>query len=161
MGADMRSVNQRMTPVLRREGIPIPLPSTRDKLGRDTLMRELLAKRIRVGEDAGGHPIEIPGWQVSDKCRQLRRIIPIVKSDPIRVEQIEAGIGGSDSPLQGSGYGLYAIFGRPASKPLQVRQQEYYEGLSPKADMTAKSVLMAKWKQDNNPRKGSAWAARQ
>ena len=35
------------------------------------------------------------------------------------------------------------------------------KGLSPKADMTAKSVLMAKWKQDNNPRKGSPWAARQ
>jgi len=161
MGADMRSVNQRMTPVLRREGIPIPLPSTRDKLGRDTLMRELLAKRIRYGEDASGHPLEYPGWMVSDKCKQLRRVIPLVKSDPVKVEQIEGSSDGSDSPLQGSGYGLYAIFGRPASKPLQVRQQEYYEGLSPKADMTAKSVLMAKWKQDNNPRKGSPWAARQ
>jgi len=73
---------------------------------------------------------------------------------PVKVEQIEGSSDGSDSPLQGSGYGLYAIFGRPASKPLQVRQQEYYQSLSPKADMTAKSVLMAKWKQDNNPRKG-------
>jgi len=68
-------------PVLRREGIPLPLPSTRDKLGRDTLMRELLAKRIRYGEDASGHPLEYPGWMVSDKCRQLRRVIPLVKSD--------------------------------------------------------------------------------
>lgn len=161
MGADMRSVNQRMTPGLREAGIPIPLPSTRDKLGRDTLMRELLAKRIRVGEDASGHPIEIPGWMVSEKCRMLRRIIPIVKSDEVKVEQIEGSDDGTDSPLQGAGYGLYAIFGRPAGKPLAVRQEEYYNSLSPKSDMTAKSVLMAKWKQANSLKRGSSWAMRQ
>jgi len=45
--------------------------------------------------------------------------------------------------------------------PLEVREQEYYESLNPKADMTAKAVLMSKWKHDNAPRKGSPWAARQ
>jgi hypothetical protein len=84
-----------------------------------------------------------------------------VKSDEVKVEQIEGGTDGSDSPLQGAGYGLYAIFGRPASKPMEVRAREYFEALSPKADMTAKGILMQKWRLQNNPRRTSSWASRQ
>ena len=161
MGEDARSVNERMRPILQRAGIPFPQASTRDKLGRDTLMRELLAKRIRTGEDASGHEIEIPGWMISDRCHRLRRLIPVVKADPIAVEQIENAGDGTDSPLQGAGYGLYAIFGRPAGKPLEIQAQEYYRGLSPRADMTAKSILMKKWRHEHSQRRGSPWASRQ
>lgn len=161
MGADARSVNERMRPILQKGGLPVPLPSTRDKLGRDTLMRELLKKRVKTGEDASGHNIELPGWMISEDCGRLIRLIPTVKADEIKREQIEAGVAGSDSPLQGAGYGLYAIFGRPAGKPTEVRAREYYESLSPKADMTAKSILMRKWRNDNNPKRRSGWASRQ
>lgn len=161
MGSDMRSVNQRMGPILARHRIPLPIASTRDKLGRDTLMRELLAKRIPVGEDAGGHALEMPGWMISSRCRQLCRLIPIVKSDETKPEQIEGSDDGTDSPLQGAGYGLYAIFGRPAGKPVAVRRQEYYDALSPRSEMTAKAILMKKWESENNPRRESHWAMRQ
>jgi hypothetical protein len=161
MGADPRSVNERMRPILQRSGIPFPLASTHDKLGRDTLMRELLAKRIKTGEDAGGHAIEVPGWMISDRCTHLRRLIPVVKADEKAVEKIENPGSGYDSPLQGAGYGLYAIFGRPAGKPLEVQAQEYYRSLSPRADNTAKSILMKKWRHEHTQRRGSPWASRQ
>ena len=51
-GENSNSVNNRMIPHLRKGGIPDPHESTRDKLGRDTLMREKLRKRIKLGEDA-------------------------------------------------------------------------------------------------------------
>ena len=123
-GENSNSVNNRMLPILRRNGVPAPHQSTRDKLGRDTLMRERMVKRIQLGEDAEGHPIEVPSWQVSDRCRQLRRLIPIVQADEEQPEKIEGSGTGEDSPLQGAGYGLYAIFGKPAEKPKGVQLAE-------------------------------------
>ena len=117
MGANVNSVNNRMGPILSKAGIPLPHESTRDKLGRDTLMRERMRKRIQIGEDAEGHLIEVPSWQIADTCAQLRRIIPVMKADEVQPEKIEGTTDGTDSPLQGSGYGLYAIFGRPAVLP--------------------------------------------
>lgn len=117
MGENVNSVNNRMIPTLRKNGIPDPHESTRDKLGRDTLMRERLRKRISLGEDGDGHMVEVPSWQIADRCTQLRRIIPIMKADEQEPEKIEATTDGTDSPLQGAGYGLYAIFGRPAMVP--------------------------------------------
>lgn len=121
MGENSNSIANRMTPVLRTFGIPAPFPSTRDKVGRDTLMRERLEKRLRVGESDTGHFIEVPNWQISKRCKELIRVIPIVKSDDADPEKIEAVNDGSDSPLQGAGYGLYAIFGKPAPKPRHVQ----------------------------------------
>ena len=162
MGDDTRSVNQRMVPVLRRHGIPDPVPSTRDKLGRDTLMRELLAKRIRTSEDSSGHPIEIPGWRIAEKCTQLRRIIPIIKADPIAVEQIENSGDGTDSPLQGSGYGLYAIFGRTPDKPFRVDAAETRQVMEEKGlSMTEVAIKMQKMQHEMRTRqrgRRSRWA---
>ena len=121
MGENVNSVNNRMIPVLRRAGIPDPHESTRDKLGRDTLMRERLRKRISLGEDGDGHMVEVPNWQIADCCTQLRRIIPIMKADEQEPEKIEGTTDGTDSPLQGAGYGLYAIFGKPHPLPKDVQ----------------------------------------
>jgi hypothetical protein len=98
---------------------------------------------------------------ISDRCVRLRRLIPVVKADEAAVEQIENAGDGTDSPLQGAGYGLYAIFGRPAGKPLEIQAQEYYRSLSPRADMTAKSIMMKKWRHEHTQRRGSPWASRQ
>jgi hypothetical protein len=125
MGANANSVNQRMMPFLRMAHIPDPHESTRDKLGRDTLMREKMRKRIRLGEDGSGHPLMVPAWQIASQCTALRRIIPIIKANPEEPEKMELATDGTDSPLQGAGYGLYDIFGKPAGKPKEVQKQEY------------------------------------
>jgi hypothetical protein len=127
MGENANSVNQRMMPILRKHRIPDPHESTRDKLGRDTLMREKMRGRIRVGEDAYGHPLEYPAWQIATSCTALRRVIPIIKANPIEPEKMETTTDGTDSPLQGAGYGLYDIFGKPATKPKAVQKSEYLE----------------------------------
>lgn len=161
MGENPNSVNNRMAASLRKAGIPYPLESTRDKLGRDTLMRGKMREQIWIGEDSVGRPMTVPAWQISDQCKALRRIIPIVKADEKEPEKIEGSTDGTDSPLQGAGYGLYAIFGRPNSKPVEVRRREYYDSLSPKADMTAKSILLKEWDGQNKTRRGSQWSMRQ
>lgn len=152
MGANSNSVNNRMIPVLRKHGIPDPHESTRDKLGRDTLMRERLKMQVRVGEDGAGHPIEHPSWQIADRCEQLRQLIPIVKANPKEPEKIEGTEDGTDSPLQGAGYGLYAIFGRPAVKPKTVQLQEV---LANAPDDTAQYLRALRfednWKRTHRP----------
>jgi hypothetical protein len=121
MGENWNSVNNRMIPILRKNGIPDPHESTRDKLGRDTLMRGKMRARIVTGEDAYGHPLEVPAWQISDRCTQLRRIIPVIKANPDEPEKMEGSDDGTDSPLQGAGYGLYAIWGKPRAVPHDVQ----------------------------------------
>lgn len=145
MGENWNSVNNRMIPILRKHGIPDPHESTRDKLGRDTLMREKLRKRICLGEDAEGHLLEVPSWQISDRCTQLRRLIPVVKADEVQPEKIEGTDDGTDSPLQGAGYGLYAIFGRPRAIPKDVQMQRV---LDDAPDNTARSLRALRF-EDN------------
>lgn len=147
MGANVNSVNNRMIPTLRKHGIPDPHESTRDKLGRDTLMRERLRKRIQLGEDASGHTIEVPNWQISDRCTQLRRLIPAVKADEAEPEKIEGTTDGGDSPLQGAGYGLYAIFGRPAEVPKAVQLSRVLEDAP---DNTAMHLRALRFEQNWN-----------
>ena len=80
-------------------------------------------KRIRIGEDARGNPFEVPSWQIADRCTQLRRIIPVIKANSQEPEKMEGSDDGTDSPLQGAGYGLYAIFGKPRELPKAVQLQ--------------------------------------
>jgi terminase large subunit-like protein len=145
MGQNVNSVNNRMVPILRTAGIPDPHESTRDKLGRDTLMREKMRKRIRVGEDAYGHPLEVPAWQIADRCTQLRRIIPVIKANPDEPEKMEGSDDGTDSPLQGAGYGLYAIFGRPAEIPKNVQLKKVLESAP---DNTAMHLRALRFEQN-------------
>jgi len=144
MGENSNSVNNRMLPILRKHGIPAPHESTRDKLGRDTLMRERMRQRVRLGEDAEGHSLEVPAWQISDACTQLRRIIPIMKADEVQPEKMEATTDGTDSPLQGAGYGLYAIYGKPREKPREVQLSEVLAAIQkPEADLEHTARAMA------------------
>ena len=158
MGENSNSVNQRMWTVLRASGIPAPHESTRDKLGRDTLMRERMRKQIRLGEDAEGHIVEVPSWQIADRCTQLRRIIPIMKADETQPEKIEATTDGTDSPLQGAGYGLYAIFGKPTPKPRDVQLAEtlaMIQRAEPDLEQTARAMagrkFDVKWGEQHKP----------
>lgn len=145
MGANPNSVNNRMIPILRRHGVPDPHESTRDKLGRDTLMRERMRQRVRLGEDASGHPLEVPNWQIADRCVQLRRLIPVIKADPDEPEKMEASETGQDSPLQGAGYGLYAIWGRPRGIPKSVQLRKV---LADAPDNTAQYLRALRFEQN-------------
>jgi hypothetical protein len=144
-------VNNRMLPTLRKHGIPAPHASTRDKLGRDTLMRERLSKHIMLGETAEGRTVEVPSWQIASRCTQLRRLMPIVQADPVDPEKIEGSDSGADSPLQGSGYGLYAIFGKPAKKPRAILLAELLNSVQrddPAEDSTAKAMAGRRFEAD-------------
>jgi hypothetical protein len=159
MGENPNSVNMRMLPILRKAGIPDPHESTRDKLGRDTLMRERMKKRIRLGEDAYGHPVEIPSWRIARQCAQLLRLVPVVKANPEEPEKIEGTTDGTDSPLQGAGYGLYDIFGKPQAKPKDVQFMEQTKGLrdddTGEVDYTMVHLQATrfeqKWEQNHQP----------
>jgi hypothetical protein len=145
MGENVNSVNNRMITILRKAGIPDPHESTRDKLGRDTLMRERMRMRVRIGEDGYGHPLEVPNWQISDHCKQLRRIIPVMKANPTEPEKMETTTDGTDSPLQGAGYGLYAIWGRPREIPKAVQLQKVLEDAP---DKTAQYLRALRFEQN-------------
>ena len=166
MGENPNSVNNRMIPILRKHGIPAPHASTRDKLGRDTLMRERLGLRVRLGETAGGQVMEAPLWQVSDRCVELRRLMPIVQANPEQPEKIESTKNGEDSPLQGAGYGLYAIYGKPTPKPRAVQLAEVLAQIrraEPDLEQTAKAMAGRKfdinWDKQHQPvRRQLRWA---
>jgi hypothetical protein len=142
-GANTNSVFNRMTPTLREYGIPAPHVSTRDKIGREQMMYDLLVKRIHTGEDADGHSVECPAWMISNKCESLIRVIPIAKRDDLDKEKIESFDG--DDPLQGASYGLYAIFGKPAEKPRSVQLAEVLEGVP---NNTQKAIVAKRFDVD-------------
>jgi hypothetical protein len=158
MGENANSVNNRMIPILRQHGVPAPHESTRDKLGRDTLMRERLGKRVRLGETAGGQVMEVSQWQVADRCTQLRRLMPIVQANEDEPEKIESSDNGEDSPLQGAGYGLYAIWGKPAAKPKGIQLREMLETVQradPAEQQTARAMVGRRfdldWEKTHQP----------
>jgi terminase large subunit-like protein len=124
-GSNPNSVAVRMSPILRESGLPMPFASTRDKLGREQLMYQLMVSRKIVGEDTSGHPLELPAWRISAKCQHLIEVIPRAPRDEQDVEKIAEFLG--DDPLQGAGYGLYAIFGKPAQVPKAVQLQRVLE----------------------------------
>jgi len=119
---DANTIALRIGRVLAKHGLPQPSEASRDKIGREQLMYQLLKKRIRVGEDAEGHLIEAPAWQIADCCPKLIDCIPVAPRDEDDPEKIAEFLG--DDPLQGAGYGLYAKLGRPSAKPKQVQLQE-------------------------------------
>lgn len=151
MGANPNSVTNRMIPIFRKHGIPAPHASTRDKLGRDTLMRERLGIGITTGE-RDGQNVVVPSWQVSNLCVQLRRLMPIVQADPVRPEKIEGTVNGEDSPLQGAGYGLYDIFGKPSPKPRGVQLAEVLANIDSNTQKAlAGRKFDVKWEKDHQP----------
>ena len=145
MGANANSVARRMSPILQAAGLPIPIPSTRDKLGREQLMYQLLEKRIRTGEDAEGREISEPAWQIADTCTHLINVIPAAPRDDADPEKIAEFLG--DDPLQGAGYGLYAIIGGPQSVPKHAQLAAKLEGKDPQAQAMAHRLFEASWKK--------------
>lgn len=126
---DTNPIALRIGAVLRKHGLPEPESSTRDALGREQLMYEMLAKRVKVGvtrNEAGEQvPKFVGAWQIADTCQHLIRTIPRAPRDEDDVERVAEFLG--DDPLQGAGYGLYWLFGGPAQKPRELRMQEKLE----------------------------------
>ena len=126
---DANTIALRMGRVLEKHGLPRPIEATRDKVGREQLMYQLLKKRIRTGEafadDRGYVPIEAPAWQISNNCPKLIEVIPAAPRDETNPEKIAEFLG--DDPLQGAGYGVYGKLGRPSVKP---RTEQFKETLA-------------------------------
>ncbi len=125
MGANPRSVANRMAEILREYGIPMPVSAGKDKIGREQQMYNQLRRRIKVGTAENGHPIEKPNWIISESCVKLIECLGTAPRDEKKVEEIATFLG--DDPLQGAGYGIYHIFGKPAAKPIPVLKQEHWQ----------------------------------
>ncbi|MFY9531444.1 MAG: hypothetical protein WBC04_12365 [Candidatus Acidiferrales bacterium] len=124
---DTNPIAMRLGAVLRKAGLPHPSCSTRDKLGRERLLYDMLRARVRVGEvfnDADRRTEEVLAakLQIADCCENLIRTIPKAPRDEKNREEIAEFLG--DDSLQSAGYGLYELFGKPHQKPLEVRIAE-------------------------------------
>ncbi len=141
MGQNANPVAARMAEVMTDYGLPAPTPSTRDRLGREQLMYQLL--RNRKGENA-------PEWQIADCCKKLIEVIPAAVRDEKNVEMIAPFLG--DDPLQGSSYGLYTIVGGPRDKPLLVQRDEaMHKVYAATADIHAVHMADLAWQEKNKP----------
>jgi len=69
-----------------------------------------------------GRPVTVTKLQIADCCPNLISTIPKAPRDEKNSEEIAEFLG--DDSLQSSGYGLYAWFGRPSRKPLDLRVRE-------------------------------------
>lgn len=154
-GSNANSIAFRMSPILRKAGLPAPQPSTRDKIGREQLMYEMLRQRVKIGEyydDELGKtlPVERAKLQIANTCQKLIRLIPRAPRDEENREEIAEFLG--DDPLQGAGYGLYGKFGKPKAAP---KGHQIAQALSKIADPSEKHLthlrLEAKWKQKSKP----------
>jgi hypothetical protein len=164
MGANANSVAMRMSAILKAAGLPMPTPSTRDKLGREQLMYQNLQKRIQVGElyddDQGKSiPIVYPAWMIASCCPRLIQRIPTAARDEKHQEMIEDTQTGD--PLQGAGYGLYAILGKPGKKPVEVQAKEYWESLPGETqdEVQKRAMAMKKFEYEHRAgkRRSSNW----
>jgi hypothetical protein len=139
-GKDVNSNVYRMNPILRAAGLPACRNMGRDKLGRERLMYDRLAKRIdTLARTEDGYPIQAASWQIERNCTHLIETIPIATRREKEVEKIEEFLG--DDPLQGSGYGLQMICGNPG-KPSQEDEERALIVAAP-TDL-AKHLLMLK-----------------
>lgn len=117
---DVNPIAFRMGAVLRKFGLPEPTPSTKDKIGREQILYDMLKGRVRIGEiyndaESRTEPVMVAKLQISDICHHLIRVIPKAPRDEKNREEIAEFLG--DDPLQGEGYGLYAMFGAPTKEP--------------------------------------------
>lgn len=128
--ADPNTFAIRIGNVLAPAGLCRPSPSTKDKPGREQILYDKLRSRIGTGrkvKDADGNelPVEDAGLQIADNCKDLIDVIGNAPRDEDNREEIAEFLG--DDSLQSSGYGLYAMFGKPAKKPIELRIKEKLE----------------------------------
>lgn len=127
---DQNPIGLRIGKVLAKAGLTAPKASTKDKMGREQILYDFLKKRIAVGEifndvEHRTEPVSVAGLQIADECPNLIRTIGVAPRDEDNPEEIAEFLG--DDSLQSAGYGLYAMFGKPAQKPLYVRVGETVE----------------------------------
>lgn len=134
-GATANSVASRVGAKISPYGIPRPLSSGKDKLGREQTMYAMLRKKVPSGRMDNGGVIPTRNWLITENCPKLIDCLISAPRDEKRVELIAEFSG--DDPLQGAGYGLYHIVGRPKSIPHaeQVRR-ELAATLDPMANWT-------------------------
>ena len=118
-GASANSVAERITRALRGYGIPAPINSGKDKLGREQTMYNTLRTQT---------------WLIADDCPKLIDNLISAPRDPDRPELIEEFSG--DDPLQGAGYGLYWILGKPAAKPAEELLRDKLKAIEKQAPNT-------------------------
>jgi hypothetical protein len=146
-GANPNSVAKRMMRALLASGMPAPMNSGKDKIGREQTMYNLLRRRIPAGQ-VNGMPNMVPNWIISSACPRLIECIGTAPRDEKKVEEIASYLG--DDPLQGAGYGVYHIFGRPSDKPLPVQRMELW-GQEPERSTHSKVMEQLKFGVDHRP----------
>lgn len=115
-GATANSVASRVGAKISPYGIPNPLNSGKDKLGREQTMYAMLRKQVPSGaKDDNNRDIPCRNWLITETCPKLIDCLVSAPRDEKRVELIAEFSG--DDPLQGAGYGLYHIVGRPKNIP--------------------------------------------
>jgi len=172
------SVSERIADELRRNGLPYCEQADNNRIGGWRLLYAMMKKTCDVlagcmsptredddwDDEGGGYSVKTPMLLISADCENLIQSIPMLIRDtkhPGRAEDVLKTPTDADDDGDMLRYLVKSMLRAQLTAPLEIRAQEYYESLSPKADMTAKSVLMAKWKHQNTPKKGSPWAARQ
>lgn len=147
---DVNPIAHRIGRVLEAAGIVAPRESTKDKIGREQILYGFLKQRVKVGElfnDAENRtePVLAAKLQIADTCANLIRTIPRAPRDEKNKEEIAEFLG--DDALQSSGYGLYAMFGKPALQPVGMRVEQRMQQIrreEPQATDT--HIMMAKTK---------------
>ena len=132
---DTNPIGMRMGAVLRGAGLPSPSPSTKDKMGREQLLYDMLRQRVCVGVGPNSEAQVVAKLQISDACKELIRVIPTAPRDEDNREEIAEFLG--DDPLQGVGYGLYSMFGSPAVKPFELQMREALKEIT---DPTSRAI---------------------
>jgi hypothetical protein len=152
---DTNPIALRMGAVLQAAGMVAPARSTKDKPGREQVLYDYLKGRVATGQifnDGTGksEPVRVAKLQIADSCKNLIRTIPRAPRDEKNREEIAEFLG--DDPLQSSGYGLYAMFGGPNRKPLEVtlheRMQTAERNQGRPLDPTSRAILAQKYEAE-------------
>lgn len=118
------TVAGQMTPFLVAAGLPAPFNSGKDQVGRETLMYNMLRRRVPCGVMENGMPKMLPNWVIGSECSRLIECIGTAPRDTKNIEKIASYLG--DDPLQGAGYGLYHVFGKPTELPAYEQKQRLW-----------------------------------
>ena len=153
---DVNPIGLRVGAVLQKAGLVAPSPSTKDKPGREQILYDYLKSRVVTGRffnDAIGkeEPVYEAKLQIDASCTNLIRTIPKAPRDEDNREVIAEFLG--DDALQSSGYGLYAMFGRPHQKPVDVRVQERIAAAQIK-DPTSQMIWAQKFTEEEKKKGG-------
>lgn len=166
MRQDINPIGMRIGRVLSQAGIQAPKPSTKDKIGREQILYDYLRGRVKVGEvyndaEARTEPVCVAKLQIADTCENVIRTIPNAPRDEKNREEIAEFLG--DDALQSSGYGLYAMFGKPALQPVGMRVEQRVQQIrrnEPQVSDTHLMMAMANIKKEEESKSPKAFPMR-